>query len=672
MALDKQPPSSGSDAASNKSDAKTNREKSQRLNLGASDFSEPILSGTSATTVTNQSPSISRPRRRPWWQIWQLWGILLVLCSGGIGYGATTILLRLPKTTSCSKVFWPLASASIRLYCAQTAAEGQDVQGLLSAIDLVAALPDNHPLRPEINRNIDRWATGILDIGEAEFQSGDLQGAIATAKTIPQHVSASKLVSEQIEKWETVWEQGEATYAQLEDKLRAADWNGAFVWAVRLTDSPNEYWATTKYEESINDINVAQEENASLSKAKTQITNGRIEDLILAIERADDIQQKSYAYDQAQGILAEAKGKLVANVEQLIKDREWQKLLRVTSRIPRSLGMEQRNQDWRILANAGSSSKLDTVFGLEEAIEEAQKLEKGSEYYPLSRRLIKRWELEIKDVEHLTKARDLARIGTVENLNQAIKEARLIPRRNPRYKEALSEIAEWRGQIQTIEDRPVLSRARELSNGANVNAWQRAIAEASLIASDSPLYNEAQGYVRTWRSNIQRVEDRPILDEAISLANRSNFSGAISTARRIGSGRALYAEAQGNIARWQQEIDGQRYFREARALASQGTPESLRRAIQIAQQVPTTSTVRAQSLQDVNYWASQILEIARQTANNSLERGIAIAEQVPPNTSSYTQAQKDIKIWQIRLNPPQPEATPPTFRLDKLRKDPEN
>ena len=678
MAINNKPQNSGSDAASPKPEVNLKNEQPQKSDRSPNlqDVSEnilaPVTPQSSTPTVTNTAPSTVLPKKRPFWKMWQLWGILLVLCSGGIGYGATSMLLKLPKTQSCSKVFWPIASASIRLYCAQTAAEDRNVDGLLSAIDLVAVLPESHPLRPEINRNIDRWATSILDIGEQEFQSGQLDQAIATAQRIPDNVSAQKLVEQKIEQWQSVWSKGESTYEQVEDKLRQADWNAAFTWAVRLTDSSNEYWATTKYEESINNINVAQEENASLTKAKTQLTNGRIDDLILAIDKADKIKKKSYAYEQAQEIIAEAKGKLVANIEQLIEQQDWQQLLQLTSRIPRSLKLQKRAKDWRILANAGSSAKLDTLFGMEEAIEEAQKLTKESEYYPLGQKLIKRWKLEIKGVEHLGKARDFARFGTIANLSKAISEAKLIPNGNPRYSEARQEIARWQGQIQTIEDKPILNRARELSYGNNVNAWQRAIAEANLISRNSPLYSEAQSYVRTWRSNIQRAEDQPILDEAQSFANINNYPAAIETARQISSGRALSSEARSRIAIWQQEIDGQRYLRQATDLARQGTPESLVRAILIARQVSANSSVRSQAVRDVNEWAAQILAIARQASNSSLERGMAIARQVPSGTTSFTPAQKEIKVWQIQLNPPQPEVRPPAFKLDKLRKNRED
>lgn len=624
----------------------------------------------SISTIKEEAEIVTtKPKKIPLWKMWQLWGILLVLCSGGVGYGATTMLLQLPKTQSCSKVFWPVASASIRLYCAQTAAEKKNVKGLLAAIDLVAVLPEHHPLRPEINRNIDRWATGILTIGEEEFQTGKLKQAIATAKKIPANLSSKELVDQKIEQWNSVWSKGEEQYQQVEEKLRKADWNGAFNWAVRLTDSPNEYWATIKYEESINNINVAQEENASLTKAQTEITNGKIEDLIVAIERADDIDEDSYTYEQAQEIMATGKEKLVSNIERLIERKDWQKLLRVTPRIPRSLKLESRVKDWRILANAGSSAQLDTVFGIEEAIEEAEKLETDSEYYELGQKLILGWTSEIDGVRHLSRAREIARVATIANLNKAISEAQLVSRSNPRHGEAQQEIYKWRQKVQMIEDQPILNRAKELSYGNDTSAWRRAIAEANLISRGSPLYSEAQNYSRTWRANIQRVEDRPILDEAESFANVNNYPAAIEVAKQISPGRALYPDAQSKISRWQQEIDGQRYISEANSIARRGTPQALAQAIRTARQASPNSSVHSQVVRDVNDWAARILSMARQASNNSLEEAISIAQQVPSGTNSFSIAQGEIKIWQIKLEPLKSDAIPPTFKLDKLKKE---
>ncbi len=625
---------------------------------------EPVSEANKASGTTSKE-------KRPWWMAWQVWGLIVVILSGGIGYAATSMLLKLPKTQSCSKVFWPVASASVRLYCAQTYAEDKSVKGLLEAIDLVAVLPENHPLRPEINRNIERWATSILQVGEQQFQQGELQQAIATAQQIPETVEAHKLVKDKINNWQSIWSEGEKTFAEVEKRLRAAEWNEAFSSAVSLTDNQNQYWATTKYQESIDNINIAQEENARLVKAKDRLTNGNVDDLLVAIEKAKAIKKDSYAYERAQKIITQAKAKLVANIEGLIEKQKWSQLLQTTNRIPYSLGMSDRVKEWNILAGAGTSADLDTVYGIEDAISEAKKLKPEAEYYELAQKLIERWELEIGDVKHLSAARELARVGTIANLNKAIAEVSKIPSSNPRYPEARQEMLTWRREVQIIEDRPILNRARQLAFGNNIDAWRRAIAEANLITSNSPLYGEAQNYVSDWRANIERIEDRPILDEAIAFANERNYAAAVEQAGKIRPKTALYREAQAKINIWRQEIEARQYLQDARNLSARGTPEDLAKAIIVLRQVGAETSVRPQVIDKVTRWSEQILSIARAESNSSLTRAIAIAQQVPAGTASYDAAQADIKAWQAELLTPEPEALtlPPSFKLEKLEKD---
>ncbi|GAB4527019.1 MAG: hypothetical protein Tsb0014_07480 [Pleurocapsa sp.] len=678
MATNQEPQDSGTDLDGRKSDLFSSKNTPQNLETSDNIVKEntvmpvntPVSSLTNSTKHQTSMTEMKLSPKRPWWQAWQLWGVLLVLCSGGVGYGATSMLLKLPKSQNCNKVFWPVASAAVRIYCAQTAAENQTVSSLLEAIDLVAVLPENHPLRPEINRNIEKWATGILAIGEQQFQEGKLENAIATAQQIPQDVEAYQLVSEKIESWKSIWSEGEETYAKVEQRLRDANWNEAFSWAVRLTDSPNQYWATTKYQESIDNINIAQEQTATLDKAQNQMATGNVDDLLEAINKAENIEQDSYTYEQAQKIIATAKEKLLTNVEQLIEQRDWQQLSRVSIQIPLSLKWQEKTRDWNILASAGTSSDLDTVLGFEEAIDEIKNLEPESQYYQLGQELTERWQLEKEDVRYLNRARELARVGTIENFNKAIAEANKIPSSNPRYSDARQEITQWRNQIQVIEDRPILNRARELAYGNNINAWSRAIAEANLISRGSPLYQEAQNSIRSWRINIERTEDSPILDQAVAFANVKNYAAAIEEAQKIRSGRVLYQEAQNKIDLWRKEIEGEAYLAEANNLSTQGTPEALAKAITIARQVSSSTSHYTKVTQNVNLWSRQILAIAKQTSNNSLERAIAIAQQVPAGTASYSEAQSQIRLWQDELYPPEPEVTPlpPSFKLEKLKK----
>ena len=678
MAQDDSSQDLGKDLINNKRYFPGRKDTPQNLDSSDNTIEENILVpvNSSNSSLTNSHPNSSQlteteiSNKRPWWQAWQLWGILLVFCSGGVGYAATSMLLKLPKSQNCDKVFWPIASAAVRIYCAQNAAESQEIKGLLAAIDLVAVLPENHPLRPEIDRNIEKWANNILEIGEKEFQAGRLERAIATAKQIPEDVNAYELVSAKIENWESVWSQGEEIYAKVEQRLRDANWNEAFSWAVRLTESPNEYWATTKYQETIDNINVAQEETATLGKAQDKISTGGIEDLLTAIEKAVDIDEKSYAYEQAQEIIATGKEKLLTNIEQLIERRDWRELGRVSTRIPLSLDLKGKTRDWNILANAGTSASLDTVFGLEEAIAEIEKLEPESEYYELGQELKDRWTLEKEDVRYLSQARQFARVGTIENLNKAIVEAEKISSSNPRYADARREIGQWRVQIQTIEDKPILTRAKQLAYGNNVSAWRRAIAEANLISRGSPLYQDAQNNIRNWRISIERTEDRPFLDQAISFSNMQNYPAAIEEAQKIKSGRVLYQEAQNKIGLWRKEIQGETYIREANTLSNQNTPDALARAIAVARQVSPSTSHHSQVVQNVNRWSGQILSQAKQASNTSLERAIAIAQKVPSGTTSYSEAQSSISSWRDKLYPPEPEVRPlpPSFKLDKLKK----
>ncbi|MEM9273936.1 MAG: chromosome segregation ATPase [Cyanobacteria bacterium P01_F01_bin.143] len=637
------------------SDDKSKFDSSRSDNL-----SLPVADTSVNTVTTETNPQLHSPKpmttesspRISWWQTWQIWGIALVILSGGIGYGATSMLLRLPQTKTCSNVFWPVASAAVRIYCAQNLAEQQTVEDYLSAIALVEELPNDHPLRSEINRNVEKWATGILDIGETKFQEGNLEAAIAIAKEIPNNVEAQKIVDSKIANWEKVWSNAEDTYNRVETHLRTAQWNDAFSSAIRLADVRNNYWSTTKYQQAIDNINIAQEESATLDKAVTQLEEGSLDNLFAAIKKAETISEDSYAYAEAQDILAQGKTRIFALADDYLTQRNWTKLLTITYNVPgETLGIAELVKEWKIIANAGTSADLGSVLNLEDAIAEAATLQPEANLYAQAQQLIVRWTLEIEDVKHFDQANQFVQGRNITSYNAAIRELRQIPQGNPRYQEAQKQINQWRGEIQTIEDRPIIARAKELAAPANVTAWRRAIAEINLVSSSSPLYREARKYANRWQSSIERVEDQPILDQAISLANLKNYDQAIETARQIGPRRALSSQANKKIALWQREIKGQQYLREAFKLANQRTPDSLAKAIRTIRQVPSDTSSYYQVAPNVNDWSTEMLVLAERTSYYSLEEALAIARKIPSGTTGYGNAQSLIKTWEEKLNP---------------------
>ncbi|MEA5509553.1 chromosome segregation ATPase [Crocosphaera sp. UHCC 0190] len=592
---------------------------------------------------------------------WQMWAIGLILVSGTVGFTATSMLLKLPKSPQCVRIFWPIASASMRIYCAQMEAEQGTVDSYLRAINLVEALPEDHPLRKEINRNVEEWAVAILDMAEEEFQKGKLEAAIKTARRIPDYVQVYQVVEERIEKWRSVWREGEDIFAQVEKELRESNWNLAFREAVKLLSLSNKYWASTKYDETVKQIQLAQEDSSQLDSAYQILRRGGLDNWLKAIADAEKIPQTSYAHQEAQKLIASAKEKIVDYVDELIDDRRWDTLSDVVNRLPDSLPLQEEISDWKIFASAGMDAQTGTTDSLQVAITAVQEIKADRPLHQKAQDLIGRWKLEIEDVAHLQEARNLATGGSIDDLNAAIASAELIPSNNPRYQEARQEIGQWTNTIQLTEDQPILDQARDLARGGDVSELRQAINQAQLIGPNRALSGEAQEDIQRWRASIQRQEDQPILDQANSLGNVGEYDAAIQAAQRINRGRVLYTEAQTKIDQWRKETRAQRDLQEAYLIAQGKTPQALVSAISVVRKIPSSTDVSSQGQQALNRWSYQLLSMAQDMANRSLLlQAIDLAKMIPGDSAAYSSAQAQLEIWKKLLQPPSPPSIHPS------------
>lgn len=631
----------------------------------------PVAGIGSPTAKGNQPPK--PPRRSPktqWLKNWVFWTGLGGAITGGAGILAIAMLLKLPSAPNCPAIFWPLASASVRLHCAQVAANKQTVKDLLQAIALVQALPDNHPLRPEINRLLEQWSVDILALADQEFQAGRLDRAIAIAREIPRDVAAYNQVESKISTWQSVWSEAEAVYAEVEDNLRAQNWHQAFMSAVKLLNLDNEYWATTKYEELNLKIETAREDANKLAKAQNLAKRGGVDNLLEAIKLAQSIGTNSYIYQDAQVAIPEYGQQIMTLAQAALDRRDADEAVRIANLIPTSTGLQLEAQDFAILAAAQRNAWQGEVSDIEAAIATAQKIAADRPLYNQAQELIARWQIEIEDVAHLARARQLAQGGTVGDLTAAITEAQLIADTNPRAAEAQSDINRWQRQVQTIEDRPTLRRAEDLAVVEDVASLQAAINEASQIGRGRALYREARSRIRTWTARIQRIEDQPILDEARLLASSGNLPAAIAAAQRIAPGRALSGEAQAVINDWQGQIRARQNWQEAQQTALQGTPEALSQAILLASRVPRTSPLRANINPAIAQWSQQLYSLALSRGQFDISGGIAIARRIPAGTAVYRAAQTQIAAWEKILNPepvvvPSPSPIPTPTNLQQ-------
>ncbi|NEP61494.1 MAG: chromosome segregation ATPase, partial [Symploca sp. SIO2G7] len=199
----------------------------------------------------------------------------LAIITGSLAF-ALTSLFRMPNLPNCRAIFWPTASAAMRLQCAESYADQGNVDFLLEAIELVEKLPDDHPLRAEIDAKVESWSSQILELADDRFHRGELEDAIATAQKIPPHTAAADKVESSIRRWQRVWAEGSDIFEKAKQKLVDGEFKDAFGLSVQLLDVSNDHWSTTKYDELTKLIGLAREDSRKLGKVKRLASQGTI------------------------------------------------------------------------------------------------------------------------------------------------------------------------------------------------------------------------------------------------------------------------------------------------------------------------------------------------------------------------------------------------------------
>ncbi|MCZ8102118.1 MAG: hypothetical protein O9972_30020, partial [Burkholderiales bacterium] len=349
--------------------------------------------------------------------------------------------------------------------------------------------------------------------------------------------------------------------------------------------------------------------------------------------------------------------------ERLIERKQWQALRDLANQTPKDLKIKEDVTDWSLLSTAALDAEAGTVEGLEAGILGLEQIDPSRPLHQTALGMRERWQLQVQDLKILSEARDLAQAGTIEQYSAAIAKAGEVPRNNPLWSQAQQEIGSWNRQIQVIEDRPILERAREIALPGDINSLSNAIIQARAIANNRVLYRDAQREIRDWQARIERMEDQPILDQAQALANLKDYSTAIETANQIPPGRALSGEASQNIRRWRRELRASQNLQQANQLAATGTAEGLTRAIALVTNISTKTDAGVQRSELLERWSYQLLSLATAQANNGryLE-AIRLAESVSPESTAYSSARSQMQGWRNILQPPAPppivESTP--------------
>ncbi len=554
-------------------------------------------------------PTRKRPRNQFWnWSL--LWLTVLSLLGGTLASGLL-LLTKLPPPTNCQRIS-PLSPDSERLYCAQLAAESGKLEPLVTAIRLVQHWPREHPLYSEAQRLTQEWSKMILEIAQKQINQGDSSGAVKTLEQIPITSPLYPEAQAQIATWRQEWQQAEKIISQFKDALIIQNWSQASKLITALSQLNNKYWNNLRVDLLMKQLGAEKQAWQQLEEARDLAKSNQLDQLEKAIALAAKIAPNSYVKAQAQTELSKWSRTLLNISATRFDQQNFVGMVEVAQRIPINTALYQEAQDWIRLGRAAQTAKPDNLLSLVDALTAVRQISPKSPVHPKASNKATLWESQLQDTSQLLLAQLAASFEQRTTINYAIAQASLIAPTRPQRQQAQNLIAQWRKEIQEIQDRNTLSTAQNLAQSGTIDQLKAAVALASQIKLGQPLRLNAQNAIAKWTGQIQAIEDQPILDLAEALAQRRDLIAAISTAAQIRPGRTLYPEAQKVISQWVAQVQtAQDYpiLEAAAALAAQGRFDA---AIATAAQIPPQRALYSQAQAAIALWKSQSIGVSGQ------------------------------------------------------------
>ena len=192
----------------------------------------------------------------------------------------------------------------------------------------------------------------------------------------------------------------------------------------------------------------------------------------------------------------------------------------------------------------------------------------------------------------------------------------------------------------------LLDEARASLGAISASRLSDAIAKASEIPPNDPLFIEAQQDIERWSWTI--------LDIADGRAQQEDYNGAVAAARLVPDFVTVTSqEAEMLIAQWeplaQQLQVNEALLVAAKALIEPGQASSYNKAIDKAREVLPDMPGYEEARRLIANWSDTIFNIALLRAERgNFSEAIRAAELVPPATPAYDRAQKAIADWKIK------------------------
>ncbi|WP_199248788.1 hypothetical protein [[Phormidium] sp. ETS-05] len=388
----------------------------------------------------------------------------------------------------------------------------------------------------------------------------------------------------------------------------------------------NVYWQTVRYGELKNQISREQKAWGSLENARYLAQWETVADLVLAIDEAKQINQQTYVAELAKKDIASWSQKLLAQAQERWQAGDATGALAAAKWVPNDAPVKADAENLIKLVLAAVAVAEDAQMGVPgnrilaymEAAAAASQIPSNSKLYQPAQKLQDSLKANLADLLQIQLANLTAGFGTSWALQLAIDQAQMVTSDRPRRIHAQTAIASWRREIASREDRLLLARANSLAKGGQIPNLTLAIATASRVELGRPLRPTAQSAIAKWKRQIERIEDQPILAQAVALAGQGKLQAAIATATKIQPGRALHQEAKDRINKWSKDLqiaEDKPILEQAAALAAQG---SLAAAIDTAYQIGVDRPLYSEAQAAIYRWSAQLEAIrAREEAESA-------------------------------------------------------
>jgi hypothetical protein len=530
----------------------------------------------------------------------------LGLCSiMGVAVASGVLLLtKLPPPIDCRRIS-PLSADGDRLYCARAAAESGKLEQLVAAIQLVQHWPPQHPLYPEAQRQMTAWSKAILGLAQQKIHEGNPSEAIAIATKIPFSSPIYDEAKAKITTWQQQLKRAEQITRQFQDALKQQGFQKASLLILDLSRLTQDSWNLSRVDALLKQLTTEKEAWQQLEEARELAKSNTLEQLVDAIARTTKINPNTYVKSQVLEEQSRWSRTLIDMATKLFQQQDFAGVTKVLETIPRTAPQYGEARDWMQLSRASETAKKNNILALVDALAALRPIEQKSPVRKLASSKATLWQQELQDLTKLQLATVFASFQQRTGLTYAIDQAARVAPGRPQRQRSQTLIAQWRKEIQLIDDRNTLANAKQIASGGTLVELKAAVELARQIKLGQPLRIEAQTEIAKWNRQIYALEDQPILDLAEAFAQRGDLIAAISTAGQIRSQRPLYPEAQKAIANWVAQIQTAQdrpILDAAAALAAQGRFDA---AIATASQIPPERALYPQAQAAISNWAAQ-------------------------------------------------------------------